>query len=163
MSNTRGVQRGKDFEEVIKMACLAVPETTVERLPDPTQGYLGIRNKCDFLMYHYPYVYYIECKTVHQSRLPFSNITFNQWQGMLEVSRNKGVVAGVICWFIPDDKTIFIPIQILEEYKQAGEHSINLNKFWDKRWIEIEGTKKRVFFDYNMANFFKEAERRYIW
>ena len=160
MNNERGIQRGKDFEELIKKQFLEVPNTTVDRLPDPVQGYLGVRNISDFIIYHYPYQYYIECKTVHSHRLPMMNITFNQRTGMLEASKVRGVIAGILCWFIPIDATIFIPIQVVEKYRLAGEKSINLNKMIDKDFIELEGTKKRVFFDYDIESFIKTCERR---
>lgn len=167
MHNEKGIQRGKDFEQLIREGFMNVEGTTVERLPDPTNGYLGIRNKCDFIMYHYPYQYFIECKTVHSYRLPFSNITFNQRTGMLDVCDTKGVIAGVICWFIPEDKTYFIPVQIIEQMRLAGEKSINLHKPIPKEFIEIKGTKKRVFFDYDIGQFIdyctkkKLGERNY--
>lgn len=167
MTNEKGIQRGKDFEEIIKKAFLEVDNTTIERLPDPTQGYLGVRNKSDFIVYHYPYEYYIECKTTHSHRLPFTNITFNQRVGMLDVSKNNGVVAGVICWFIPSDKTYFIPIQLIEKYRLEGLKSLNLNTPYVNEWVEIKGVKKRIFFDYDLGDFIeyctthKLGEREY--
>ena len=162
MHNERGIQRGKDFEEVIKRGFLNVENTTVERLPDPTNGYLGIRNPCDFLIYHYPYVYYLECKTTHSHRLPFTNVTFNQRVGMLEAGKNKGVIAGIMCWFIPEDKTYFIPIQVYEQYRLNGEKSLNLHVMNPEAdgWIELQGTKKRIFFDYDVASFINECNKR---
>lgn len=154
MSNAeQGINRGKDFEQLIRKTFEELPDTSVVRLPDPTMGYLGIRNICDFIVYHYPYQYFIECKSVHSHRLPFLNITFNQWQGMLEESKKFGVVAGVICWFVSEDKTVFFPIQNLERRKQAGKKSINLKEEWDKEWVEIKGTKKRIFFNYDLKEF----------
>ena len=155
MNNERGIQRGKDFEEIIKRNFLEVPNTTVERLPDPVQGYLGVRNRCDFIVYHYPLQYYIECKTTHSHRLPFTNVTFNQRVGMLEANKVNGVVAGIICWFIPEEKTYFIPIQVYENYRLAGEKSLNLHKMNPEAdgWVEIHGTKKRIFFDYDLQRF----------
>ena len=158
MSNVDANNRGKDFEIVIRKAFESVPQTVVERLPDPTMGYLGVRNKSDFLIYSFPFQYYIECKTVHSHRFPLSNITFNQRVGMLEVSKTMGVVAGIICWFIPEDRTIFMPIQTIEKYRLQGEKSINLRKIWDEDFIEIQGKKKRVFFEYDMTQFLQTCE-----
>lgn len=160
MHNERGIQRGKDFEELIKQQFLEIPNTTVNRLPDPTQGYLGVRNISDFIMYHYPYQYYIECKTVHSHRMPMANVTYNQRTGMLEASRVKGVVAGILCWFIPEDVTMFIPIQVFERHRLAGDKSINLNQAIDKDFIFLDGTKKRVFFDYDIEAFLKTCEKK---
>ena len=172
------VNRGKSFEQVIKDSFLKIPNVSVVRLPDPTQGYLGIRNISDFIVYKYPYQYFIECKSVHGSTLPFSNITDNQWQGMLEMSKIKGVVAGVICWWIDEDVTRFIPIEDLQNLRDTGFKSVHYDsnvmhrkygKF-EKDFtsavelfdgiVDIKGHKKRVFFDYDMDLFFHAIEKR---
>lgn len=169
------VNRGKQFEEVIKESFLKVPNVCVTRLPDPTQGYLGIRNISDFIVYKYPHQYFIECKSVHGNTLPFSNITENQWQGMLEMSKIKGVIAGVICWWIDLDVTRFIPIYALQRIKDTGEKSIRYDRKYEFRkfvafgdvrlydpLIYIVGKKKRVFFDYDMSQFFDEVEQNEV-
>ena len=92
------VNRGKDFENVIKRSFEKVEGVSIDRLHDQTTGFKGSRNICDFIVYKEPYEYYIECKSVHGNTLPFSNITDNQWTGMLEKSRIEGVFAGLICW-----------------------------------------------------------------
>lgn len=159
------VNRGKDFENVIRKAFEAVGNTFVVRLPDPVQGYLGIRNISDFLIYHYPKLYIIECKSVHGNLLPFSNITDNQWKGMLDASHIDGIIAGVICWWVDNDVTRFIPIDMLENAKQAQYKSLRYDVF-DKLDLDIsipiEGKKKRVFFDYDMDSFFKKVNKVYI-
>ena len=158
------VNRGKQFEDVIKQAFLAVPNTSVDRLPDPVQGYLGYRNICDFIVYHKPHLMYIECKSVHGNTLPFSNITDNQWQGMLEKSKIEGVEAGVICWWIDHDTTRFLNIKALEAMKKAGRKSVryDMDEYVDILSEEemnyslprIPGKKLRVFFEYNMDEWF---------
>lgn len=150
--------RGKDFENVIREAFERVSNTMVTRLPDPVQGYLGYRNICDFLIYHYPYFYCIECKSVHGNTLPFSNITDNQWEGMLKAAQYKGVIAGVICWWVDKDETRFIPIQALEVMRQTGIKSIRYDFPDCPEIISVQGKKKRVFFDYDMNAFFGEVE-----
>ena len=155
------VNRGKDFENVVREAFKRVPDTMVTRLPDPVQGYLGVRNISDFLIYHYPYQYIIECKSVHGNLLPFHNITHNQWSGMLEASENKGVIAGVLCWWIDFDITRFIPICELDRIaKIEGKKSIRYDRA-DYDYIDFTGTKKRVFFEYDAESFMKDAESSY--
>lgn len=157
------VNRGKDFENVIRKSFESVIGTFVVRLPDPTNGYLGIRNISDFLIYHYPFLYVLECKSVHGSTLPFSNITDNQWKGMLEASRHPGVVAGVMCWWVEHDITRFIPIAMLQDAKNIGMKSFRYDVF-DKLDVDtsilIDGRKKRVFFDYYMDDFIRQIKRR---
>lgn len=150
-----GVNRGKDFEDCIREACEAVPDTSVTRLIDPQAGYAGVRNICDFIVYKYPTQFFLECKSIKGNTLNFkSDITKNQWDGLLEQSKVRGVVAGVVVWFIDHDQTIFVPIQNLEEMRQLGEKSFNVTKWSIDDWFHIPGRKKRVYFEYDMEKFF---------
>lgn len=159
--------RGKQFEQKIRDAFLKIPNVSIDRIPDQTMGYKGANNICDFIVYKEPYEYYVECKSVHGASLPFSNISQNQWQGMLEKSKIEGVYAGIICWFVDKDVTRYIPIQALEAMRQDDMKSVNYQ--WDNYVasyyirnypiITIPGRKKRVFFDYDMNLFFKEVSR----
>ena len=153
--------RGKQFEDVVRHCFEQVPNTSVIRLPDPTNGYLGIRNISDFVIYHYPHQYFIECKSVHGNTLPFSNITDNQWNGMLEESKKKGVIAGVICWWVDKDVTLFISIKLLQALRDADIKSIRYDITYARSVpiVELKGQKKRVFFEYDMANFFEEVSK----
>lgn len=159
-----GENRGKKFENVIKTAFEKVDGVSIDRLHDQTTGFKGSSNICDLIVYKEPYEYYIECKSVHGASLPFSNITETQWQGMLEKSKIEGVYAGVICWFIDKDKTAFIPIQMLHALKQHNRKSIDhkLITFVDSSGngysiTRIPGKKKRVYFDYDMREFFNRV------
>ena len=154
------INRGKKFENVIRESFLKVPNVSIDRLHDQTNGFKGSQNICDFIVYREPYEYYFECKSVHGASLPFSNITETQWNGLLEKSKIEGVFAGVICWWVDKDITRFIPIKILQMLKEEGKKSLNC--YWDscvdvyntRYYIpEIKGKKKRVFFDYDMEGF----------
>ena len=161
------VNRGKDFENIIRKAFEEVPGVSVDRLHDQMTGYkVTSANICDFIVYKKPYEYYIECKSVHGNTLPFSNITDNQWRGLLEKSKIEGVKAGIMCWWIDKDVTRFIPIQLLQAEKNLGSKSIRYDygfAHYDKNSghispiIDIQGKKKRVFWDYDMTTFFKEV------
>ena len=147
--------RGKQFEEVIKKSFEKIPNVSVDRLHDQTTGYLGSKNICDFIVYKKPYEYYIECKSVHGNTFPFSNITDNQFRGLLEKSKIKGVIAGLIIWFVDKDVTIFVEINDLKVAKDLGDKSIR----FDEAYIRLQGKKKRVFFDYDMDSFFHTIEK----
>lgn len=160
-----GENRGKAFENIIKEAFLKVPDVSVDRLHDQMTGYkVTSANICDFIVYKKPYEYYIECKSVHGNTLPFSNITTNQWNGLLEKSKIDGVYAGVIVWYVDKDVTRFVPIQFLQQAK--GKGFVSLPSDYEKKWIlddykylpfDISGQKKRIFWDYDMTTFFKEV------
>ena len=159
------VNRGKQFEDVIRKSFERVDGVSIDRLNDNTAGFKGVSGICDFIVYKEPYEYYFECKSVHGASLPFSNITETQWTGLLEKSKIEGVFAGVICWWVDKDITRFIPIQILQMLKEEGRKSLNC--YWDscvdvyntRYYIpEIKGKKKRVFFDYSMEEFLSEIQ-----
>ena len=144
--------RGKDFENVVREAFEKVPNVSIDRLHDQTTGWKGSTNICDFIVYREPYEYYFECKSVHGNTLPFRNISATQWNGLLEKSFIEGVYAGIICWWIDKDRTLFIPIQTLQKLLNSGNVSYRYD--WDSYdVVEIKGKKKRVFYDYNMEEF----------
>ena len=149
------VNRGKQFEEVVREAFEKVSNVSIDRLHDQTTGYKGSQNICDFIVYREPYEYYFECKSIHGASLPFSNITETQWKGLLEKSKIEGVFAGVICWWIDKDVTKFISIQSLQWNKENGYKSLRYDHNGTS-FIEIKGKKKRVFFDYDMEEFFND-------
>lgn len=154
------VNRGKQFEEIIKQAFLQVPDTSVDRLHDQTTGYLGSANICDFIIYRYPYQYYIECKTIHGNTFPLDNLTDNQRNGLLDKSRIKGVIAGVIIWWVDKDITRFIPIQTIKTLRDNKFKSIRFD-MTTLPTIEVKGKKKRVFFDYDMEALLKNISYDY--
>jgi len=181
--------RGKQFEEVFRESCEKVEGLSIDRLHDQTNGFMGSSNICDFIVYKKPYEYYFECKSVHGNTLSifsndpkkkYGNITNKQWEGLLEKSEIEGVFAGIVCWWIDKDVTRFIPIKDLQNLRDTGlksvrydskvvhrkygklgkERLLNIQEF--DGLITIDGTKKRVFFDYDMLKFFEEAESREI-
>lgn len=150
------VNRGKQFEEHIKRGLMKVDGLAYERLIDPTAGYKGVCNVCDFTAYKYPIQFYFECKSVNTNTMPWKNITENQWNGLIEKDKIKGVVAGYLIWFIPSDKTIFIPATSLANMRSTLRadriHSLKLDEQfaqWD--YFIVPSQKKRVFFDYDMS------------
>ena len=155
------VNRGKQFENVIRKSFERVDGVSIDRLNDNTAGFKGIAGICDFIVYREPYEYYIECKSVHGASLPFSNITDTQWNGLLQKSQIEGVFAGVICWWIDKDVTKFIPIQLLQYMKECDKvksYRYEFGGYLPKQYtaVEIKGKKKRVFFEYDMEEFLNE-------
>lgn len=168
-----GVNRGKKFEGIIQEAFEKVPNVSVTRLHDQTNGYLGSKNPCDFLIYHKPYLYAVECKSVHGNTFPiysrdvkkkYGNVTNFQWETLLEMSTVKGVRAGLLIWFIDHDETVWLDINLLDRWRKAGNKSIHSYPEWIEYvetphdWTYITGKKKRVFFEYNIPQFLKEME-----
>ena len=159
------VNRGKQFENVIRKSFERVDGVSIDRLNDNTAGFKGVAGICDFIVYKEPYEYYIECKSVHGASLPFRNITDTQWGGLLEKSKIEGVHAGIICWWIDKDVTRFIPSEVLQKMREDGKKSIHYSwehYFWGDYTVnsvmyQLKGKKKRVFFDYDMEDFLNEV------
>ena len=167
------VNRGKQFEEVVRQAFEAVEGVSVDRLHDQTTGYIGSSNICDFIVYKKPYEYYIECKSVHGNTLSihsvpkpnkhgvlhglYGSITDTQWEGLLAKTKIKGVVAGILCWWVDTDVTKFLPIQELAEMRSWGMKSVHYNMM---AGYKVEGQKKRVFYDYDMLKLLKRLESK---
>lgn len=144
------VNRGKQFEKQVRDSFEKIPNTLVYRLKDDMSGYAAISNPCDFIVYHYPKIYLLECKAIHGSTLNFkSDIRENQWNGLLTYSKVYGVEAGYLVWFIDYNTTVFVHAEILANLKEIGEKSLNVNKL--PRCIYIPGQKKRILYDYNMS------------
>lgn len=161
-----GVNRGKQFENVIKEAFESATDTVIVRIPDQTNGYAGSKNPCDFIVYHGGRFFGIECKTVHGNTLPFDNITDYQYSELLKLAHIKGCFAGIMCWWVDKDVTLFIPIEVISILKTIrGNKSIRydtagmlVTHHGLRYCISIPGKKKRVFFEYDMDQFFKEVE-----
>ena len=57
--------KGKAFEAKFKKDFLAtVPNSTIDRLYDTTNGYKAISNISDFIGYSFPTIFYLECKII---------------------------------------------------------------------------------------------------
>jgi len=168
------VNRGKDFEGQVQSGFEAIPDVSIDRLPDPMAGYAGVKNICDFIVYKRPLQYYIECKSCYGNTMSihsndpkrkYGNITNNQWEGLLEKSKIPGVRAGILVWFIDHDETFWIDIRLLQKHRDAGHKSISyycdfvdLMPETDKMWSRLVGRKRRVLFDYDFNEFLKEIE-----
>lgn len=158
------VNRGKQFEDAIESAFKKCTDVSIDRFADPAAGYAGIRNICDFVVYSYPFQYYFECKSCYGNTLSiysnnpdkrYSNITNNQWEGLVEKSVIPGVEAGVIVWFIDHDVTAYVPIEHLAALRNNGAKSLNIKDLVNNTvpHIRVPGRKKRVLFEYDAFNF----------
>ena len=165
--------RGKQFENQVRLGLEKVDGISVDRIKDTMGRYKGNSNICDFVVYKYPHQFYIECKSHHGATFPFSCIRENQWSGLIEKSKIEGVISGVLIWWEDYDVTRFIPIQLLQYLKDKGDKSIRYDCDWcmgipgEKPFtfktvykpIDIQGTKKKILFDYDFSKFFEIFEK----
>ena len=162
------MNRGKDFESSFRRQ-MNSSGFDVNRVADNTAGYMGGRNVCDFITYIYPNIFYFELKSTKGNTLPFSNITDNQFNGLIEKEKIEGAGAGIIVWFIEKDKTFFVSADCMLKLNSEGYRSLHIDELSKRaklfnecsyfKCFEIIGKKKRVFFEYDMEQFKKDLER----
>ena len=153
-----GINRGKQFEGLLREQFEKVPDTLCLRLYDVTMGYSNINNPCDLIVYKDNTLNLFECKAIHGNTLNFkSHIRENQWNKLLQYSKIPGVNAGILCWFIDVDETAFLPIECLQYLVKEGNKSFNITKELDRiLMVEIKGRKKKVFFEYNLKKLLED-------
>jgi len=115
---------GKKFETKFKEDFKKIPESIVDRLYDVTMGYKKISQVSDFICYHFPLIFYLECKTIKGKSFPFSNL--RQYEKLLEKDGIKGVITGVIIWYYEQDIVGFVPISAIKKLKEEGKKSLNV-------------------------------------
>lgn len=151
MGNSTTKNHGKQFEKIIGDSFRKVPNVSVDRIPDQTMQYKDRTNVSDFIVFKKPTQYYVECKSIRGNRLPFAKIT--QLDALFEKSKIDGVKAGIICWWIDKDITRWIPIQPLQALRNNGAKSVRFDEGIEGS-KEIKGTKKKIYFSYEMDSFF---------
>ena len=165
---------GKKFEKALENSFSKYPDVSIDRIPDQTTRFKHSTNICDYMVYKYPFQYFIECKSVHGNTLSihsvpkmgkdgklhgfYGNISDAQWEGLLKKAEIPGVIACVICWWVDMDITLYLPIQMLQAMRESGAKSVRYDCLAAHGWntIPLKGEKKRVYFDYDVEQFFKD-------
>lgn len=158
------VNRGKQFEAEIRKALEKVEDISIDRIQDPMGGFMGVRTFADFTIYHKPNLIYLELKAIHGNRLNLNhNVSKNQWIGLGLKSQIKGVIAGLVVWYIEHDKTYYIPFKTLLNARNEGLKSISVKDIIEGKHeaLELRGKKRRVFYTYDGECFIKELKKRY--
>ena len=150
------INRGKQFEAKFREDFLKISDVSIDRLYDQVSGMYGVRNICDFIVYHYPNMFYIELKSHLGNTFPLSNL--KQYEKLVTKVGINGVRVGAIIWFIDHDKVYYVPISTITQMKQDGKKSINVKDIDTYRIIEIPSIKKRVFLDSDYTVLFNLEE-----
>lgn len=141
------VNLGKKFEEIIKRDFSKLSDGKITRLYDPTGGYMGIKNVCDFIAYKYPNAYYFEAKETKSNTFNLKQLT--QYDALCEYSNIHGLYAGVLIWFSTVNKVIWVSISWIKFLIQNGYKSININnKFTYDIELDIEISRKYPKIDF---------------
>ena len=143
------VSKGKKFEECLYKGFMNTFKSgTINRIYD-TQGYRkGVKNVCDYIGYNFPNIYYLEAKSLHGNTFSIQKLT--QYDALAEKQGIKGVVAGVVIWFIDHKRVVFVDINKVTELIKLGKKSINI-KFPEDYSVELDTTIKRVYPEINFS------------
>lgn len=156
MARKRKTNQGKKFEDAVQTSFEKVESVSIDRLRDAPKRLKGVDNPADFIVYKTPHEVYVECKSHKGNTLPFSCIRETQLKGMTEKSMKPGVVAGFMIWFIDYDLTVWVSIDMIKTMMWFGYKSLNIKDLEKIPHLVINGKKKRVYFDYDMAQFLED-------
>lgn len=138
---------GKKFELKLKEDWLKCEGTSIDRLYDTMNGYKSISQISDFIGYHYPNIFYLECKEHKGNTFPLANLT--QYDKLLAkwLYHIKGVRIGVIIWFSEHDMVVYVPIKVVKQLHDEGKKSVNIKDISNYDIVIIPSKKKRTFLD----------------
>jgi len=142
------VNKGKKFEEIFKGDFIkTMPNCSLDRIYDTTNGYKTISNISDYIGYSYPNIFYLECKSHKGNTWNFVN--FTQYDKLKDKVGIPGVRAGVVLWMIEHDLVVYLPVSTVTKMKADGCKSFNVKMLEDKLYniIEIPSVKKRVYLE----------------
>ena len=102
-------------------------------------GFWGSTNICDFILYKFPYMYYLESKATWEDRFNFSMLTEKQHDGLLEKSKIEGVFSYVVVLFATYKRAFLIDIKDIKKLEEKDKHSLNIKKIdkWGIPYKEI--------------------------
>jgi recombination protein U len=147
---------GKKFEEDFKKSFSSFVDISIDRLKDPMGGFKGEGNICDFIVYEFPYQYYLELKSYDQKSIPMSAISSTQFEGLMGKAYIKGVTAGVLLNYRWKEvnETYFLDIRKVNELKAQEKKSISI-EYARENGIELKGERIRTRYKYIINEFLK--------
>lgn len=128
---------------------LDLPESghDFNRIPDQLSGFYGSKNICDFYMYKYPYMYYIESKASYNDNIPFSMITEYQRTEMFKRSKIFGVRSIVVFLYATYKRAFILDIRDIQHQLDdpKGAKSLNVKKesSWSVPHVELRTIPSR--------------------
>lgn len=154
---------GKKWEENFVEQCVS-QKIEITRLHDVFQGTKSITNHCDYIVYKFPFVFHLELKSTGTGTFPLTNLSVNQYNGLMSRDNTMGVVCGLLIQYRKFEKIYFIPIKELARFKKTGVKSIKFKDIerGDIKAIELPSKIKRTNYDLDLTNFLiKIGEERW--
>ena len=145
----------KQFEKNVATQLKEIKDTYIYRLSDLVNQF-GVANPCDYFCFYKNTFLLLEMKTTEGASLPLKNISDYQYLSMLEASQKRGIKAYFLVWWYSKDITRAIPVSVIKDIKETNKKSIRFD-YKDSRIIDIDGIKKKLYFEYDWNKFFKEC------
>ena len=119
-----GKEFEKNFEDSWKKQ---LPNKSIIRLYDTTNGYRTIANPCDYLVGVDVGEVMLELKTIKESSFSFNNLTSNQFEQILDRSLYADNTNGGLLIYFRDKQNMlmYYPIEHIAQIKLSGTKSVN--------------------------------------
>lgn len=147
---------GKDFEDDFKDSFSDDRLVLLTRLYDTTNGFAGVKNPCDFILYNQPYEMSLELKVTHDKRLPFSDVTQFQWDSLTEKDKVPGMMAGLLICYYEERRVFFVPMTVVNQVRDKGLKSIHFRDA-ERYGIELSMRMKRTHFTVDVDKFMDDC------
>ena len=147
---------GKDFEDDFKESFSDDKLVLLTRLYDTTNGFAGVKNPCDFILYNQPYQLSLELKVTHDKRLPFDNVTPFQWESLSERDKVPGMMAGLLICYYQEQRVFFVPMVVINQIRERGLKSIHFTDA-ERYGIELTVFMKRKHFTVDIDKFMSDC------
>lgn len=147
---------GKDFEDDFRDSFRDAQLPLLTRLYDTTNGFAGVKNPCDFILYNEPYQLNLELKVTHDKRLAFSDVTDFQWESLTERDKVSGIMAGLLICYYNEQRVFFVPMTIVNQVRDTGLKSIHFIDA-ERYGIELTMFMKRKHFTVDVDKFMKDC------
>lgn len=144
---------GKLFEEDFRLSCKN--NVGFIRLFDPIGGQQGVVNICDYIVSGKYTTLFLELKATSTGTLPITNISKNQYNGLLEQSKYPWTTCGILVKFIKFEKHYFVNIKEVARLKELGIKSIAYKKILsgEVKAIPFPAELKRTRYSYDVLKF----------
>ena len=149
---------GKDFETAFKDSFRDDQLPLLTRLYDTTNGFAGVKNPCDFILYNQPNMMSLELKVTHQKRLPFSAVSDHQWESLTVRDNLPGQMAGLLICYYEERRIFFVPMVVVNQVADKGLKSIHF-KDCERYGIELTAFWKRTHFTLDIDKFMYDCHR----
>lgn len=163
------MKSGQLFERQFKISCKKDNELFYYRMKDSPSAWGEGENSilrftndniCDLVLFKAPVLFLVELKTHSGSSLPFSCIRKNQIEGLLDSSKYKKILPGIICFFPDKSKCFFLHIKKLKELIDSNTRKSVPIKYFEEFGTEIKVKQLRVNFLFDVKSFVDEFVKK---